>query len=67
MKTSVKKETNKENLLNHGVSMIMEQGYYGTGLQEILDAVKVPKGSFYNYFTSKDQIEDFVLIYFPEE
>lgn len=32
----------------------MEQGYHGTGLQEILDAVNVPKGSFYNYFGSKE-------------
>lgn len=32
----------------------MEQGYHGTGLQEILDAVQVPKGSFYNYFTNKE-------------
>lgn len=32
----------------------MGQGYHGTGLQEILDAVNVPKGSFYNYFGSKE-------------
>ena len=49
-----KKELNKENLLNQGVSMLMEQGYHGTGLQEILDAVNIPKGSFYNYFDSKE-------------
>jgi len=34
--------------------MLMEQGYHGTGLQEILDAVNIPKGSFYNYFGSKE-------------
>ena len=32
----------------------MQQGYHGTGLQEILDAVQIPKGSFYNYFGSKE-------------
>ena len=66
MRTSAKKEENKENLLNHGVSMIMEQGYYGTGLQEILDAVKVPKGSFYNYFTSKENFGAEVIRHYIE-
>jgi TetR/AcrR family transcriptional repressor of nem operon len=49
-----KKESNRENLLNQGVAMLWSQGYHGTGLKEILDAVKVPKGSFYNYFGSKE-------------
>jgi TetR/AcrR family transcriptional regulator, transcriptional repressor for nem operon len=54
MHTSAKKEEKKDNLLNHGVNTLMRQGYHGTGLQEVLDAAKVPKGSFYNYFTSKE-------------
>lgn len=33
----------------------MERGYHGTGLKEILDAVRIPKGSFYNYFVSKEE------------
>lgn len=40
-----------------GMDLITRKGYHGTGLKQILDAVKVPKGSFYNYFSSK---EDFV-------
>lgn len=54
MLTSQKKEAKKEILLNHGVKMLMQQGYHGTGLQEILDAASIPKGSFYNYFASKE-------------
>ena len=54
MSKLTKKEFNKENLLNKGVSLFWAQGYHGTGLQEILDAVNVPKGSFYNYFDSKE-------------
>ncbi|SFO23112.1 TetR family transcriptional regulator C-terminal domain-containing protein [Nitrosospira briensis] len=54
MTRSTKKETNRENLLNQGVTMLMGQGYHGTGLQEVLDAVNIPKGSFYNYFGSKE-------------
>jgi len=51
---TVKKRINKENLLAQGVQLLMRQGYHGTGLKEILDAVQIPKGSFYNYFTSKE-------------
>lgn len=51
---SPKKQINKENLLSHSVQLLMQQGYHGTGLKEILDAVQIPKGSFYNYFSSKE-------------
>lgn len=54
MPRSAKKQVNREKLLDQGVIMLMDQGYHGTGLQEILDAVQVPKGSFYNYFDSKE-------------
>ncbi len=49
-----KKEINREKLLNHGVKLLTQQGYHGTGLNEILAAVQIPKGSFYNYFASKE-------------
>ncbi|MBM4202039.1 MAG: TetR/AcrR family transcriptional regulator, partial [Gammaproteobacteria bacterium] len=43
------KQLTKEKLLDEGVSLLMEHGYHGTGLQDILQRVGVPKGSFYNY------------------
>lgn len=45
----------KEKLLQKGIELLSEHGYHGTGLKMILDAVDVPKGSFYNYFESKEQ------------
>jgi TetR/AcrR family transcriptional regulator, transcriptional repressor for nem operon len=51
---TLKKNTNRDNLLTQGVQLLMQQGYHGTGLKEILDAVGIPKGSFYNYFDSKE-------------
>lgn len=48
------KQSNRDNLLSQGVALLMRQGYHGTGLKEILDAVRIPKGSFYNYFGSKE-------------
>lgn len=44
----------KEKLLSEGVALLMSQGYHGTGLQELVQSVGVPKGSFYNYFPSKE-------------
>lgn len=42
-------------ILHQGVDLLSEYGYHGTGLKMILDAAQVPKGSFYNYFESKEQ------------
>jgi len=44
----------RENLLRTGVKMLHEGGFTGTGIQEIVDAAGVPKGSFYNYFANKE-------------
>jgi len=48
------KQVKREKLLDQGVHMLMTQGYHGTGIKEILDRVQIPKGSFYNYFASKE-------------
>lgn len=44
----------REKLLDQGITILSEQGYNGTGLKQILDSADIPKGSFYNYFQSKD-------------
>ncbi|GAW85342.1 TetR/AcrR family transcriptional regulator, transcriptional repressor for nem operon [Bathymodiolus platifrons methanotrophic gill symbiont] len=50
-----RKQIKREKLLDQGVQMLMEQGYHGTGLKDILNTVGIPKGSFYNYFSSKEE------------
>ena len=45
-------------LIVAGSNLIARQGFNNTGLSEVLTAVGVPKGSFYYYFSSK---EDFGL------
>lgn len=40
------------------MASFLEFGYHGTGLQQVLNRISVPKGSFYNYFASK---EDFAV------
>ncbi|MDD2540996.1 MAG: TetR/AcrR family transcriptional regulator [Desulfuromonadaceae bacterium] len=42
-------------LLEVGLSLFAKKGYHGTGIKEIVDTAHVPKGSFYNYFTSKEE------------
>lgn len=45
-------------ILAAGTKALYHKGYNGTGVKDIVDAAGVPKGSFYNYFASK---EDFAL------
>lgn len=40
-------------LLREGVATLTERGFSGLGLDEILSATGVPKGSFYHYFGGK--------------
>ncbi|AFM27495.1 TetR/AcrR family transcriptional regulator [Desulfomonile tiedjei] len=48
------KETTKFRILTEGARIIHQKGFNHTGIQEILDAAEVPKGSFYFYFKNKD-------------
>ena len=43
-----------ERLLEAGLALFLRQGYNGTGIQQITDLAGVPKGSFYNHFSSKE-------------
>ncbi|MGZ8214888.1 MAG: TetR family transcriptional regulator C-terminal domain-containing protein [Methylosarcina sp.] len=66
MNATSQKRFNRDNILNRGVSLLMQQGYHGTGLKEILDAVQIPKGSFYNYFDSKESFAAEVIQHYIE-
>jgi TetR/AcrR family transcriptional repressor of nem operon len=48
----------KQRLIEHGLGLLLEQGYTALGLQALLAAAQVPKGSFYHHFRDK---EDFAL------
>lgn len=56
----------REKLLDQGVALLMDQGYHGTGLQELVQSVGVPKGSFYNYFPSKEAFSAEVVKHYIE-
>ncbi|HEY0063020.1 MAG TPA: TetR/AcrR family transcriptional regulator [Telluria sp.] len=44
----------RENILATGQRIMAGKGFSGVGLNEILTAAGVPKGSFYHYFASKE-------------
>ena len=46
----------REKLLSAGLEAVHKRGFNATGVQDITDAAKVPKGSFYNHFESKDAL-----------
>ncbi len=52
--SSSTKATTKAVLVDAGTRLILEQGYHQTGIQDVLQAAGVPKGSFYYYFPSKE-------------
>jgi TetR/AcrR family transcriptional repressor of nem operon len=48
------KQDTKQKLIETGAQIIRRKGYNHTGIQEVLKAAKVPKGSFYFYFNNKE-------------
>lgn len=44
----------KERILDAAEELMWEKSFHSVGLNEILKAVGVPKGSFYHYFESKE-------------
>ncbi|MEP7284551.1 MAG: TetR family transcriptional regulator C-terminal domain-containing protein [Chloroflexota bacterium] len=60
------KQATKQLLLEVGTAYIIEHGYHHSGLNEILTAAQVPKGSFYYYFNSKEELGLQLLTRFAE-
>jgi TetR/AcrR family transcriptional repressor of nem operon len=44
----------RKKLLEAGLQMIHAQGYAASGIAGIVESVDMPKGSFYNHFSSKE-------------
>lgn len=47
-------EHSREKILEIGAELFTRNGYHATGIKEILAECGVPKGSFYNFFASKE-------------
>src|SRR5260370_39027618 len=52
----------RQALIRAGIEMLSERGFVATGIERILKACEVPKGSFYHYFASKNAFGLEVLV-----
>lgn len=46
----------REQLMDAGLRTLHTQGFNGSAVQDITNAAKIPKGSFYNHFESKEAL-----------
>lgn len=51
----MKRIHSKDDILQVGLDIILTKGFNGTGVEAILKQANVPKGSFYNFFSSKEE------------
>jgi TetR/AcrR family transcriptional repressor of nem operon len=51
----MKRIHNKEDIVQVGLDIVLSRGFNATGVETILKQAKVPKGSFYNFFSSKEE------------
>lgn len=51
----MKRTHNKDEIIKAGLDIILTRGFNGTGIESILKEANVPKGSFYNFFASKEE------------
>lgn len=65
--TAQKNAGTRQNILDAGYRIMAAKGFSAVGLNEILTAASVPKGSFYNYFSSKEAFGEALLDYYFED
>ena len=57
----------KEQIVTAGMTLLHSKGFNATSVQDITEAAGVPKGSFYNHFTSKEALGVEVLQRYTEQ
>ena len=60
-KVSRENQDTRAELIRSGLEQLTESGFDSSGLDQILKKVKVPKGSFYHYFASKEAFGQAVI------
>ena len=51
----MKRIHNKDHIVQVGLDLVLSRGFNATGVEAILKQANVPKGSFYNFFSSKEE------------
>lgn len=62
----IMKEENIHRVLDIGIKMICQKGYSSLGLRELLEKAKIPSGSFYYYFKSKEDFALKAIVYYSD-
>jgi TetR/AcrR family transcriptional repressor of nem operon len=63
----MKRIHNKEDIIRVGLDIILSRGFNATGVETILKQANIPKGSFYNFFSSKAAFGLAIIDAFVEE
>lgn len=63
----MKTQATRDKLISVGAELIAEHGFNATGINAVLKRAEVPKGSFYHYFSSKEDFGLAVIDAFAEE
>ena len=58
--------SSKKEIIRKGVDLFREKGYHNTGIHDILETCEISKGSFYNYFGSKENYGINVIDYYGD-
>ncbi len=51
----MKRKIYKEDIIEAGRDLMFSRGYNDTGIKDITQKIDIPKGSFYNHFSSKEE------------
>jgi TetR/AcrR family transcriptional repressor of nem operon len=51
----------RERLVACGIGLIQKHGFHATGIKDLVAAARIPKGSFYYYFSSKEEFASEVI------
>lgn len=51
----MKRIHNKDDIVQAGLDIILSKGFNATGVEAIIKQANLPKGSFYNFFSSKEE------------
>jgi TetR/AcrR family transcriptional repressor of nem operon len=51
----MKRIHNKDDIIQVGLDLVLSRGFNATGVEAVLKQANIPKGSFYNFFSSKEE------------
>lgn len=63
----MRRKVDREQIIEKGLELMYSNGYEATGIKEIADASGILKGSFYNYFASKEEFAKALIERYSEQ